>query len=325
MNAIQMVRQSSMVALMRCPGCKNDMGSLDLADPFASAHCDRCGFEIVNRDGIWRALTPCRELHFRRFTAEYSSVRQREVRDPEGSDYYLALPFRDLTGRNSWQWQIRGRSFRCLERKVLPDLEARSTGTLKVLDIGAGNGWLSYRLALRGHHSVAVDLLDNDCEGLGAARHYQVALRWPIATVQAEMDRLPFSDHHFDCVIFNAAFHYSEDYVRTLEEAIRCVKPGGCVAILDSPWYERDEIGRAMVLEKHSCFEKQNGTRSDTSDGLEYLTPERLRSLEIACRLKWKSAEAWYGWKWALRPWRASLQGKRAPCRFRLFWSTVSV
>jgi SAM-dependent methyltransferase len=325
MNAVQTVRQLALpqAAHMRCPACKKDMGELAFADATARVRCDLCGFEIGSRDGIWRALPPCRELYFRRFVAEYAAIRQREGRGSDSAEYYLALPFRDLSGRNAWQWKIRASSFRCLERNVLPELEAKSRGSLSVLDIGAGNGWLSYRLALRGHDCIAVDLLDNGSDGLGAARHYRSSVRWPITTVQAEMDHLPFSDQQFDLVVFNAAFHYSENYARTLSEAVRCLRPGGCVAILDTPWYERDESGRAMVLEKYASFEKQHGTRSDSIASLEYLTPDRLRGLERVCGLQWKSAEAWYGWKWALRPWQATLQGRRVPSKFRLFWATV--
>lgn len=324
MNAVQSVRFSGSPrpAHMRCPSCSADMGELVLADAASSLRC-RCGFEIANREGVWRALPPCRELYFRRFVSEYAAIRQREGRGSITPKYYLNLPYRDLSGRNQWQWQIRARSFRCLERKFLPEVERKSGGSLAVLDIGAGNGWLSYRLGLRGHDCVALDLLDNDSDGLGATRHYRDSLRWPIAAIQAEMDHLPFADREFDVAIFNASFHYSENFPRTLSETIRCVRPGGAVVILDTPWYERDESGRAMVLEKHAQFEKQYGTRSDSIASLEYLTPERLRALERACSIQWKFVEPWYGWKWAMRPLQASLQGRRAPSRFRLFWATV--
>ncbi len=308
---------------LRCPACQADIGRVALSDATARARCRGCGFEIRNLGGVWRALTSRRELYFRRFVTEYEHIRTREGRGSESAEYYLALPFRDLSGHNEWQWKIRARSFRCLERKLLPVCEARSGGSLRVLDLGAGNGWLSYRLALRGHEAVAVDLLDNESDGLGAVRHYASWRGWAFAAVQAEVDRLPFSDGQFDLAIYNASFHYSENYTRTLAEAIRCVRAGGCIAIMDSPWYERDESGRAMVLEKHTSFERQHGTRSDSIMSQEYLTPERLHVLECACGIQWNFAEPWYGVKWALRPWKASLQGKRAPSRFRLYWAAV--
>jgi SAM-dependent methyltransferase len=308
---------------LRCPSCDIDIGTVVLSDPPARARCHRCGFDIRNLAGIWRALSPRRQLYFRQFVSEYEHIRQAEGRGSDSPEYYLALPFRDLSGRNEWQWNIRARSYRCLQRKLLPFLEKRSGGPLRVLDLGAGNGWLSYRLALRGHDCVAVDLLDNDSDGLGAVRHYTPAVRWPIAAVQAELDRLPFSAGQFDLAIFNASFHYSENYARTLAEALRCVRAGGCVAIMDSPWYERDASGQDMVQEKHASFERQHGTRSDSIASLEYLTPERLEVVEQACGIEWKFVEPWYGVKWALRPWKAFLRGRRTPSRFRLYWATV--
>ena len=310
---------------MRCPACKLPLCELTLADVSAKVACSRCGFEIASHGGIWRALPPARELYFRRFIADYVAIRRREGRGSDLPDYYLALPFRDLSGANSWQWRIRACSFQCLQRGLLPRLERRSGGVLQVLDLGAGNGWLSYRLGLRGHDCVAVDLLDDDLDGLGAVRHYRSRVVRPIACFQAEMDCLPFADRQFDLAVFNAAFHYSENYARTLSEVLRCVRPGGCVAIVDSPWYKTDESGRAMVLEKHAAFESRHGTRSNSLASQEYLTPDRLCELERLCRVRWNAVEPWYGWKWAWRPWKARLQGKRTPAKFLLLWTTVGV
>ena len=91
---------------------------------------------------------------------------------------------------------------------------------------------------------------------------------------------MPFQDEQFDAVIFNASFHYAEDYVATLREALRCVKTGGMVIISDTPWYSCDESGRRMVAERRSSFLERYGTASDSIKSLEYLTDERLRTLE---------------------------------------------
>ena len=104
--------------------------------------------------------------------SEYQTVRAAEGRGSEDPEYYLALPYRDLSGRNVSQWAIRARTFRYIERKILPPLEAVHPAAMKVLDLGAGNGWMSYRLALRGHRPAAVDLLTNDQDGLGRRRPF---------------------------------------------------------------------------------------------------------------------------------------------------------
>ena len=70
---------------------------------------------------------------------------------------------------------------------------------------------MSFRLGGAGYHPVAVDLLTNDRDGLGAAEHYRQHLPEIFPRFQAELARLPFQNEQFDAVIFNASFHYAED------------------------------------------------------------------------------------------------------------------
>ena len=99
------------------------------------------------------------------------------------------------------------------------------------------------------------------------------------------MDRLPFAPEQFDVAIFNASFHYSVDYGRTLEQALRCLRRPGHLIIADSPFYSREENGQKMVTEKHAAFERRFGFRSDSVQNHEYLTPETLNELAIKLRL----------------------------------------
>ncbi len=112
---------------------------------------------MLNEDGIWKALPAVRTAHFDRFIREYQVVREAEGRGSRDPEYYLALPFQDLSGHNQQQWAIRSRTYSFLEQRILPEIEAQTARNLTVLDLGAGNGWLSYRLALRKHLPVAVD------------------------------------------------------------------------------------------------------------------------------------------------------------------------
>ena len=211
---------------------------------------------FAESNGIYNALPPDRESTFQQFVRDYESVRANEGRGSASADYYLALPFKDLTGRNAWQWQIRARTFRFMEKHLFPKIEKSHPGGCDILDIGAGNGWLSYRLAKRGYRPVAVDLLANDTDGLGAAQHYFDAAR-PFLRFRAEMDSLPFMPAQFDVVIFNASLHYSVDYRRTLQEALRCLRKGGHLIIADSPFYWNEESGQKMLQEKRAALRPQ--------------------------------------------------------------------
>lgn len=314
--AINLVADQALTLAMRCPVCRASLTPLDLTDPSVRRECLRCHFVVANQGGIWRALDPVREIHFRRFTTEYSILRDRE-----GDS--LGLPPAEVRSGNGWQRRIREGSISYLESKVLPLLEQRARRPLRVLDLGAGSAWLSGQFAWRGHECVAVDLLDHAVHGLGAARHYLARRPRPFACVQADMDNLPFAAGQFDVAIFSASFHFSEDYVRTLRETVRCLRHGGEVVIMDTPYFNRDESGRAMVLEQHESFQAQYGFASNSIHSREYLTDDILEGLERECGLRWRLGRPWYGLNWALRPWKAMLQGHREPSKFYLISATV--
>jgi SAM-dependent methyltransferase len=178
--------------------------------------------------------------------------------------------------------------------------------------VGAGNGWLSGRLALRGHQVAGVDLQTGKLDGLGAWVHYDA----PFTPVQAEFDRLPFAPGQADLLIFNASFHYSTGYEATLAEALRVLRPEGCLAIVDSPIYHDASSGTQMVRERESQFQRDYGFPSNAIPCENYLTYDRLDRLAADLGLRWELIKPFYGWRWALRPWRARLRGHREPAGF---------
>lgn len=178
---------------------------------------------------------------------------------------------------------------------------------------------MSYRLSLAGYRPVAVDLLSNDQDGLGAAVHFKEHLKSLFPRFRAEMSCLPFADNQFDAAIFNASFHYAENYEATIREALRCTKTHGAVIIADSPWYSANESGQRMITERQAAFKQRYGTASDSITSLEYLTNERLQRLEQLCDLQWEQDTPFYGFQWTMRPLWATLRGKREPSRFRIY------
>jgi len=306
---------------LRCPGCSGCMGPIsDLDNGLLSAriNCDRCGMVTNKKNGVWRMLSPNQSARFASFVRDYEEIRHCEGRGSNHPAFYLALPFADLTGNFSNQWRIRARSFRFFERNILPRLEERYGNSFRALDIGAGNGWLSYRLALQGHRPVAVDLCSNAWDGLEAADHYTSVLPEFFSRFEAQMDDLPFDDAQFDVAIYNASFHYSTDYERTLREALRCLRPGGTILIVDSPTYCHARSGEAMRSERRELFGAKFGTRGALLPTGDFLTPEILDNLSDF-GIRWERHLAWYGVRWWLRPWVARLKRRREPSQFYLY------
>ncbi len=146
---------------LQCPRCRTDLAGLE---------CLLCSFRFINIGGIIDALPLERAAHYSRFIEDYERIRAAEGRGSEGESFYLGLPYKDLSGRNHKQWEIRSRSYDYLIAHVLRR-NLPSGGW--ILDLGAGNCWMSFRLAAAGYHPFAVDLLTNDSDGLGAAEHYR--------------------------------------------------------------------------------------------------------------------------------------------------------
>lgn len=253
-----------------------------------------------------------------RFLAEYRHIRHAEGRGSEDSAYYRALPFRDLSGRSPAMWAMRAATYSYFERNILCPIEAQARRPLDVLDLGAGNCWLSYRLSLRRHCMVALDIFSDSLDGLRAARHYPHYF----PTVQADFAEIPFPPATFDIAVFNASLHYSTDYLRTLAEVRRCLRPSGSFVILDSPIYREREHGVRMVEEKHADFLKRYGFRSDALPSIEFIDLATLEALRDALRIRWRIFKPWYGLSWHLRPAKAWLQKRRPPSRFWILTGT---
>jgi len=253
-------------------------------------------------------LRPERLAAIDRFLDDYTRIRLSEGRGSIDPAFYRNLPDCPPEHPMAWQWRLRRRTFLCFRDRVLPAAGAR----LRILDLGAGTGWLCNRLAKLGHEPCAVDLSCNARDGLEAARHFDPD--W--LRIQAEFDYLPFASGSFDAVVFNASLHYSSDYATTLREALRVMAPGGLLVVLETPVYKLEASGRRMAEERHELFLKRYGTRSDSLGSLEYLTWTRVAELSVRLNLRWQVMRPSYGIRWALRPWVARARGAREPSQF---------
>jgi SAM-dependent methyltransferase/uncharacterized protein YbaR (Trm112 family) len=306
-----------------CPRCRMRLepvaasfsgGDAD-AEGMDELRCPADGLSFPQVDGIWRFLLPERESHFAEFIREYESIRAAEGRGGNTAEYYRALPFKDLSGRFGADWKIRSSSFRALIREVIAPLERFLERPVTALDLGAGNGWLSARLAGRHARALAVDLLTNASDGLGAWPNYPAAF----TPIQAEFGRLPLADGQVDLAIFNASFHYSEDYEAVLAEALRVLTPHGPLVIMDTPVYKDPTSGDAMVREREADFTARYGTPSNALASQNFVTYDQMVRLGQALGIEWEFVVPNYGLRWRMRPWLARRRGRREPAEFGLW------
>lgn len=260
-----------------------------------------------------------------RFRAAYAGHRAAEGRGAGGNAEVLALPYLD-GGPLARQWAVRARSYERLVRAVVRPLErARAGRPLRVLDLGAGNGWLCYRLGLRGHACLALDWRRDAVDGLGAGAVYAERLPARFARVAASFDAIPVP-RAFDLVVFNAAIHYATSLHDAVAEAARVTLPGGRIAIVDSPFYRRAADGERMVREKRAAAAREWGERAAdllALPAIEYLTPGGLAAASAPLGLAWRRHRVRYPLWYELRPLAARLRGGRPPSRFDVWEAAV--
>ena len=265
------------------------------------------------RDGIHRLLPPGRLQEIEPFLAQYRRIRGKDGYRQRSAAYYRSLPNVDPRDPQRALWHVRQDSFRNLDR-VLRRVARRP---LRILDLGAGSGWLSHRLTTLGHSCVAVDWLDDVEDGLGAVRHYPIRF----ICVQADFDNLVMAPGQFDVAIFNASLHYSNDPARTFRHAREALVPGGILVVMDSPIFTTDDAGRRMLDAQQIAF--QATCERVVRLGVGYLSERSLirAARDAELRLRWIPSRG--GVSWAVKRWFAGFKQHRTPARFGL-WIGVS-
>lgn len=283
--------------------------------------CSRCGRDFARVEGL-ADLRPAADLAMlRRFADEYAAVRRAEGRDAIGRADLRALPWPGPRTPMAWEWLIRAVSYETFLDRVLRPMVADGKAP-RVVDLGAGVGWLSHRLAWEGCRALALDVCPDPQVGLGAARDL-LDLRAPdgdgpsatgsMTLALADFNHLPISDACVDLVVFNAALHYSPNLAASLGEAARVLAPGGLVAVLDSPFYVDPSAGRAMATARQASFRERFGFASDARGSVEFLTRDALAAAGSASCLTWRYLTPHHGWRWNLRrAWRQLRLGRES-------------
>lgn len=311
----------------RCPDCGLSLDVDAEGAAFAAAMpcprpCGGCGRRFQRLEGL-ADLRPLasRDLLLR-FAAEYAAVRQAEGRGTISLADLRALPWPGPLTPMAWEWLIRSASFETFQDGVLRPIQAQRA-VPRVLDLGAGVGWLSHRLAWEGCHALALDVCADPQVGLGAATGFLRAdgrvdgasgvAPGTMTLTLADFNHVPLADASVDLVVFNASLHYGADLAGALAEAGRLLAPAGRIAVIDSPFYEDASAGRSMAAAQRATFRERTGKASNAQGGVAFLTRADLAQAGNAAGLRWRYLEPRRGWRWTLRrSWRRLRLGRES-------------
>ncbi|HRI58517.1 MAG TPA: class I SAM-dependent methyltransferase [Saprospiraceae bacterium] len=218
--------------------------------------------------------------HFREKERLYLEVRRREGRVfPD--EVVRQLPY--VSGSNPYakEWRRRKRSFErflscckqlsALRRKkdverTVPYRVTKSgvvgedanNGNFRILDIGCGNGWMANRLAENPDWDVwAMDVNEEELTQ-GARLFGRENLQFVYADLMSLVPRSPVPEESdpgtgfrgtFDIVVLAASVQYFPDLKELIFSLKKCLKPGGEIHILDSPFY-KNETARAAARQR---------------------------------------------------------------------------
>ena len=192
------------------------------------------------------------------FLEHYRRVRQAERWEADATAI-ASLPYPAADNPHAALWRRRAASYRTLLRI----LEAHGP-RLRILELGAGNCWLSWRLAGLGHSVEALDINDDPAHGLGAAMGLP-EVSGSLRLVHASLERIPFADCQFDAVIAAASLHYARDLLGSVAEARRVLQPGGLLVLLDTPLHRDAPVGDSRVAPQVHLFMSSEPPASGTT------------------------------------------------------------
>lgn len=191
--------------------------------------------EIQENKVLKKCLIPDELLNFGTI---YMNTRIKEERFYTDEQVFQ-LPYPEKKHRYSAEWKLRAKSAKLLKKHIELNKLPNS-----ILEIGCGNGWLSNFLAgIPNSEVTGIDV--NEAELEQAARVF--GKKENLRFCQCDIFSSPFREESFDFIILASVIQYFPDAVILVKSLLPLLKPGGEIHIIDSPFYEKDEVEDAIL------------------------------------------------------------------------------
>lgn len=133
----------------------------------------------------------------------------------------------------------------------------------RVLEIGAGPGWVTEILLLLGFKvdalEPATDMVSVARERVAAAAsHFRLPIESGASFHQGTVEDLTFDDGAFDAILYFDSLHHIHDEQDAIAKSFRYLKPGGVVGVVEGAWhpnFKELEAGLIAEMEKYGTLE----------------------------------------------------------------------
>lgn len=167
------------------------------------------------------------------FEELYIAVRQEEKRIYTDEQLQF-LP--DVDHIYYDEWKIRKRS-----SERLTDYLAKKHKSLKILEVGCGNGWLSAKLA----NTPDTQVTGLDINQVEIDQANRVFKKDNLEFIYDSFTDSTFENGQFDVIVFAASLQYFPSVINVMKQALAILKTGGEVHVIDTPFYTPDETEKA--------------------------------------------------------------------------------
>lgn len=170
------------------------------------------------------------------FEKNYIDIRAKEQRIYT-DEQLRSLPRISSGHTHAPEWKVRQKSSEKLKAYL-----GKKHGGKTVLEIGCGNGWLSSGISeLPGAEVLGLDVNETELKQAASVFKDQSNLNFIFADIFS-VD-LPV---RFNYIILASSIQYFENFRMIVDRCLTLTEPKGEVHILDSPFYNVDEVAKAQ-------------------------------------------------------------------------------
>ncbi len=186
-----------------------------------------------------------KDLHLNNtFEGVYLKLRIKENRiHPD--EVVRHLPEMDRQHPNRKEWEMRKTTL----QKLIKYLSA--SGAASVLELGCGNGWLSYNLSNSLNAEIcAVDVNETELTQAGRVFNGKANLCFLYTNIFSRV----LKPKHFDAIVLGSSIQYFEDLENLFTTLLDLLKPSGSIYIVDSPIYNNEAAASAAKSRSGKYF-----------------------------------------------------------------------